>query len=322
MSKPLHFGKIISMKTRIIIAEIGSSKSSSIKDTRTFLKNFLSNRKVVDLNPFFWKTILYLFILPFRAKKVATKYKWLIDKFGFQPLIYHTNQMAEILSGLTPANIEVQSCFVLDDDSIKSALNGLEKFEKLIVVPNYPQYSEATSGLIIEKIQNFLKRTSTRTMVTYLKDFPFYESFIEGSANKINQQLDKSVNALILSFHGYPMERIQKGGDPYLDQCNKTFFDICKKLDFKNVHIAFQSKFGRGQWTTPATDHLALQLVAAGKKKIAIYCPSFLVDCLETAHEIDHELRTLVESNGGELTFIAPLNDTLVRKKVPGVFLQ
>ena len=308
-------------KTLVGLVQLGSPKSPKVSHVRSYLKEFLGDPRVVDLNPTFWKIILYLFILPFRPKKSAALYSRIWDGDGF-PLIKITQDFARKVQGfLDPNLIEVKEAFLLSKPRISDLWDGWEEDLKndnrpatrLMAIAMFPQYSEST---VASGMDAFSRELETRVQIPpfeFIRDFHRSKAFIDNSIRQINLYLEKfgQTDDLVISFHGIPKRRVIYKGDVYFQHCFETFELIKQGINLprEKVHMTFQSRFGSEEWLTPYTDEYACDLVENGSKKVAFYCPSFVADCLETIDEIGVELKEELEPLGGEVQFIPCLND-------------
>jgi len=312
------------VKTFILLVNLGSPRSTKVSDVRSYLREFLSDRRVIDVNPFFWKIILYLFILPTRPKKTAKLYSRIVEN-GLFPLMTHTANIAKkIQMFLGYDQYRVEEAFILSTPRVEEKLELFLKEKKsnpdleLLVVPLYPQYSDSTTMSVIDKVNGFFKKREPNLQYQLKKSFFDSKSFILESAKKIDQDLKalklkgENIDRLILSFHGLPKRRVIEEGDPYYYESFVTYFLIknnLSEISKEKVSLTFQSRFGQEEWLTPYTDDFIDECILKGEKKFAVYSPSFLTDCLETIDELGHELKESVIEKGGELTFISCLND-------------
>ncbi|MCO4794982.1 MAG: ferrochelatase [Bacteriovoracaceae bacterium] len=312
-------------KTKVVLVQLGSPKSPKVSDVRAYLKEFLGDPRVVDINPLAWKLILNLFVLPFRPKQSAKAYSRIWEGSEF-PLVRITNEFAkEVQLNLDSSEIEVESAFLLSSPRIKDIWDkweievdeGQNPAKELFAIPMFPQYSESTiaSGLDV-----LAHESSKRVKIPHLRfmtDFHKSKAFIDNSILQIEKSLSewkeegKTVDDFVISFHGIPKRRVVYKGDRYFQDCLETFLllrDNVKGIDKSKIHMTFQSRFGSEEWLTPYTDEYVKNLVNDGHKNIAVYCPSFVADCLETIDEIGTELGEEVEELGGEIFFIPCLN--------------
>lgn len=303
-------------KTKIIVAQLGSPKSPSTKDVRSFLKEFLGDPRVVDAPRWLWAIILNLFVLPFRPKKSAQAYSRIWDGTGF-PLVKTTIEFAEALRPHLDANLELDHCFLVCHPRPGDILNTWEKEDPLtraqnvIVMPQFPQYAESTIASVVDGVGKELGSRVNLPTFTIVNSYHRAKCFIDGSVEKIRDSLKAHpADILVISFHGIPLRRVLQKNDIYFQHCLETFKLIQRELNDSNLEMkmTFQSRFGSEKWLGPYTDATVEELVESGKKRVSIYCPSFVVDCLETTDEIGNELGHEVKELGGELTSISCLN--------------
>lgn len=304
-------------KTKIVLGQLGSPKSLSTKDVRAYLREFLGDPRVVDINPIIWKIILNLFVLPFRPKKSAKAYSRIYEDGKF-PLIENTKKFAAESGAVLDSNLELEYCFLLSQPRLADVFDRWEeedpdeRADRVVVMPQFPQYSESTVASVYDQIGKELEKWVNIPSIAVVSSYHKLKAFIDLSAKKIQETLDaEKPDELLISFHGIPTRRVLEKKDEYYFQCFETFCLIRERIEFPNekIHMVFQSRFGSEKWLGPATDEFALELVEKGSKNLACYCPSFVVDCLETTDEIGNELGEEVESAGGELHFIKCLND-------------
>lgn len=304
-------------KVKVIIAQLGSPKSTKVSDVRSFLREFLGDPRVVDVTPWVWKIILYLFVLPFRPKRSAKAYQRIAAPEGF-PLITNTAAVAQGLVPHLDSNIELNHVFLLSHPRLNVVLDEWEKedqftrAQKVVVLPQFPQYSESTIASAIDGVGHEFKNRVNIPSFEFVNFYHRSRAFIDHSVRKIEETLaaNPGVEMLFLSFHGIPLRRVVSKKDIYLLHCMETYELIKQKLQLDiPVKICFQSRFGSEVWLGPYTDESVTAQIKAGTKKVAVYSPSFVVDCLETTDEIGNELGHEVRSLGGELVAIPCLNN-------------
>ncbi len=297
------------MKTGILLAQMGTPDAPEKKAVRRYLAEFLSDRRVVDVNPFIWWFILHGIILRTRPGKAAAAYKKIWMKEG-SPLLVHTKRQAELLNMPGAA---VAFGMRYGNPSIASALDSLldQGCEKVVFFPLYPQYAEATTASACDAFFSHLSKSRWSPEVSVVNAFFEREEYTGALAAVIDGKLSAlspPPQCLILSYHGLP-ERI---GGEYDEMCRKTTDAVIKTLaerEFDILHT-YQSKFGREEWLKPYTDQTIKDLAAHGKKHIAVACPGFTADCLETLHEIGIEASEMFKEAGGETLALIPcLND-------------
>ena len=304
-------------KVKVVLAQLGSPRSTKISDVRSFLKEFLSDPRVIDTTPWVWKIILYLFILPFRPKRSAQAYKRIDTPQGF-PLITNTEAVAEGLRAHLDENLELDHVFLLSTPRLGDVLNKWEKedeftrAQKVVILPQFPQYSESTIASAVDGVGHEFKNRVNIPSFEFVNFYHRSRAFIDHSVRRIQDTLkaNPGVEVLYMSFHGIPSRRVVHKKDIYLLHCLETFELIKERLHLEiPVKMCFQSRFGSEVWLGPYTDESVTGEIKKGIKKIAVYSPSFVVDCLETTDEIGNELGHEVKSLGGELIQIPCLNN-------------
>lgn len=309
-------------KTKVVFVQLGSPKSPSVADVRSYLKEFLADPRVVDLNPFLWKIILYLFIIPFRPKKSARLYNRIWDGNSF-PLITITKKFSDkVRSFISTPKIEINHAFLLSNPRVSAVWDDWEKdpdpATHLKVIPMFPQYSEATIASGIDALGKEIGQRVKIPEISVVTNFHKTRAFIDNSAKQIDHFIEKwtkegkQIDRLLLTFHGIQKRRVTQKGDDYYKHCYETFFLIREKLRHikkENVQMTFQSRFGSEEWLTPYTEDTVIELVSSGTKNLAVYSPSFVADCLETQDELAVELKETAHEHGGDIFFIPCLND-------------
>lgn len=308
-------------KTKVVFVQLGSPASPKISDVRSYLKEFLGDPRVVDINPLLWKIILNLFVLPFRPKNSAKLYSRIWDGKDF-PLRTITKSFRDKINSFNEdGELEFDYAFLLCPPKVSDVWDSWERdletnnnpATKLLVIPMFPQYSESTIASGMDFFFSELKNRVKIPPFEFFTNFHRSKAFIENSALKINEHLNQNKpDSLIISFHGIPKRRVIYKGDDYFKHCYETFWLIKNRVDGihpSRIFMTFQSRFGSEEWLTPYTDEFANERVEAGDKKIAFYCPSFVADCLETIDEIGHELQHELKDEGVEVSLIPCLND-------------
>ena len=305
-------------KTGVLIINLGTPDSTSWLDIRKYLKEFLSDRRVIEINPILWQIILNVFILNLRPSKTAKAYKeiWM-KKENMSPLLYYTQKQAEKVRNLiSNENLIIDFAMRYGNPSIKSKIEKLhdDGCENLIILPLYPQYAAATTATVCDEVY---KTLSSMRWQPSLKIIPHYESepsYIEAICNSIEKkisQLNWKPDLVMASYHGIPKKYFDKG-DPYHCYCHKTTRLITEKMNLKlPIITTFQSRFGPQEWLQPYTDKTLEKLPSEGKKNILVVCPGFASDCVETLEEISMEGKASFIDGGGEnFDFIPCLNDS------------
>lgn len=309
-------------KTKVVFVQLGSPKSPKISDVRAFLREFLADPRVVDINPVLWKTILYLFVLPFRPKRSAQLYSRIWDGKAF-PLITITKQFTDrVRTFLKSPKVEVNHAFLLSEPRVSEVWDDWEKdpnpATKLKVIPMFPQYSESTIASGLDGLAHVYKTRVKIPEISVVTNFHTTKAFVDNSVRQIDNYLLKFkeqgvvIDRLLLTFHGIQKRRVVYKEDAYYQHCYETFFLLrsrLKNIDHDKVTMTFQSRFGSEEWLTPYTEDTVVKLVSEGEKNLAVYSPSFVADCLETLDELGHELKHTAQEEGGDIHFIPCLND-------------
>ncbi len=298
-------------KTNIIIYQLGSPKSTSKADIRSYLREFLSDRRVIDAPRIIWFFVLNLIILTFRPKKISKAYQR-IEFCGFLPLIEITKSFVRKLR-VKLGTDSVYESFILSEPRLKSVITTekINAGEKFIFLPQFPQFSHTTTSSCIDKLEEVLPEGVNHPQIEIIKSYHRLKGFIDLSVRNIEARIAKhTVDNIVISFHGLPIRYITQYKDPYYLHCVETFLLIKERVKFdqEKIHLTFQSRLGGEAWLSPYADEFVTNLVKEGEKSVAVYCPSFVVDCLETTDEIGNELAEEVEEEGGELVFVPALN--------------
>jgi ferrochelatase len=294
-------------KYNIVLCQVGSPKSTKTRDVRSYLREFLGNIRVVDTPRVFWFFILNLFILPFRPKTSSMAYKR-IEFCGFFPLVEITKGFARSLNMALPENYHVQASFLLTSPRLTEII---KKDTDYLVLPQFPQFSHTTTSCCTDDIEKLSPNYISENRIKIIPEYHKLKCFIDLSVKQIEEQIKKyPVDDIVLSFHGIPIRYVVEKKDIYYQHCCETFTLIKDRLSFppEKIHMTFQSRLGSEEWLNPYTDQFSCGLIKKGSKSIAVYCPSFVADCLETTDEIGNELAHEVESLGGELVFVPCLN--------------
>ena len=308
----INFGK-----TGVLLVNLGTPDSTKWMDIRKYLKEFLSDKRVIEVNPWIWKIILNLFILNLRPSKTAKAYKeiWMKEE-DMSPLRYFTiMQTKKLLDRISAKNLIVDYAMRYGNPSIKNKINKLKEAgcEKLIVLPLYPQYAAATTATVCDEVYRTLM--SMRWQPS-LQIIPHYESeplYIKALVNSLNLKISKlhwKPDLVLASYHGIPQKYFDKG-DPYHCYCHKTSRLLSEEFKTTEIKTTFQSRFGPEKWLQPYTDKTLETLPKEGKKNILVICPGFSSDCVETLEEISIQGKESFLKAGGENFDVVPcLNDS------------
>ncbi len=304
-------------KAGVLLTNLGSPDAPTYIAVRRYLKEFLSDPRVVEMSRPLWWLILNLVILNIRPRKSAALYRRIWTKVG-SPLILNAEEQMEklhlALERRYPGRINVALGMRYGNPSLESALEGLHNsgVKKLFVLPLYPQYSATTTASTFDAVSHVLKTWRWLPEIHFITHYHDDEGYIQALADsvKAHWQQHGRPEQLILSFHGLP-ERCLAAGDPYYCECHATSRLLAEALKLKDGEwqTTFQSRVGREKWLKPYTDETLRALPAKGIKKIDIICPGFSADCLETLEEIAMTNREeFMNAGGKEYRYIPALN--------------
>lgn len=302
----------------LLLINLGTPDAPEPGAVRRYLKQFLSDPRVVELPPILWQPILRGIVLTVRPRKSAHAYAQVWTDRG-SPLAVH---MADCAAALAPrladAGVVVDWAMRYGAPSVADRVQALADAgcDRIVAMPLYPQYSGATTASAADALFDALKamrRQPALRLVPPYYDDPAYIAALAASARRHLATLDWTPEALLLSFHGMPQRTLQRG-DPYYCQCVKTARLLSAALaghfDGK-IHLAFQSRFGSAKWLEPSTETVLAQLAGQGIRRIAVMAPGFSADCLETLEEIMLRGRDVFLENSGEsFTYLPCLNAT------------
>ena len=317
---PANHPPVQKPKIGVLLLNLGTPDATDYWSVRRYLKEFLSDPRVIETPRWLWWPILNLVILSFRPQKSGHAYAQIWDKKTDEsPLLVitrdQTASLAQRLAG--EDNVVVEFAMRYGNPSTQSKLEALKAAgcQKILLVPLYPQYSATTTATANDKAFEVLGtmrwQPAVRTAPAYFDD----PKYIETLANSIREgveKLDFVPDLVVTSYHGMPVEYLERG-DPYHCQCLKTTRLVREHLGWAEdrLMVTFQSRFGRAKWLEPYTDATLTALPGKGIKKIAILAPAFSADCIETLEEIAIEGRQIFMDAGGEqFAYIPCLNDS------------
>ena len=306
----------------VLIINLGTPDEPTAPALRRYLKEFLSDPRVVEIPRSIWWLILHGIILNVRPKKSAAKYASVWMKEG-SPLRVHTERQAKLLKGWlgekTGQNIPVEYAMRYGSPSIASGLDKLKTAgcDRILLLPMYPQYAASTTATANDAAFAHLQKTrnapAIRT-VRHYHDDPGYIRALAASVRAYWQQQNDRPDVLVMSFHGLPRYTLEKG-DPYHCECQKTGRLLAEALGLAETQyrITFQSRFGKAEWLQPYTDKTLQELARQGIKNVHAICPGFTADCLETLEEIAMEGKeTFLNAGGKNYSYIPALNESLL----------
>jgi ferrochelatase len=330
MMLPSSHPPVATPRISVLLVNLGTPDAPTPKAVKRYLKQFLSDRRVVEIPALIWQPILRGIILNTRPKKSAANYAKVWTEKG-SPLAFHTIAQAEALAAQMGDAAMVRYAMRYGQPSIESRLVEMKEAgcNRILIAPLYPQYSGATTATVQDEVFRVLTKMrwqpALRTLPPYHDD-PAYIAALQASVSHGLAALDFEPDAIIASFHGMP-ERTLDLGDPYHCHCQKTARLLSEALG-RDLTVAFQSRFGRAKWLEPATDATLERLAKEGKRKVAIFAPGFASDCLETLEELAIGGQELFHEAGGtDFAYIPCLNDsadgmamleTLIRRELAG----
>jgi len=315
----------------ILLVNLGSPKSTRVEDVKEYLDEFLMDEKVIDYRWFFRSLLVQGIILRTRPAKSAEAYKTVWTDEG-SPLIVITKQIQQKLQKLVDIPVEIGMRY--SEPSIESGIRSLTEkgVKEIVLFPLYPQYAMSTTETVVDKAEEVRKKHFPNVRISYVQPFYNRDIYIDCLAESIREKLPENYDALQFSYHGVPERHIYKT-DPtntcnlndccsraenpshqfcYRHQCYKTTELVTEKLNIprEKTVVSFQSRLGKDKWMEPYTDETLDALPKKGVKNLAIVCPAFVSDCLETLEEISVEGRDEFLHAGGEnFHYIPCLND-------------
>ena len=308
-------------RTAVLLINLGTPEAPTPTAVRRYLREFLSDPRVVEIPRPVWWPILYGLVLPFRPRASAAKYAKVWTDKG-SPLLVHSQQQALLLRGyLGERGIDADVILAMryGEPSIAAALRTLveRRAERVLILPMYPQYSATTTASALDALFAGFAQIRNLPEVRWVKHFHDHPGYIEALRQSVVQHWARHGRAqdrggkLVMSFHGVP-ERTLRLGDPYHCECRKTARLLAESLALagENYIVTFQSRFGRAKWLEPYTAPTLQALARSGTTAVDVICPGFPADCLETLEEIAIEARaTFIEAGGREFSYVPCLND-------------
>lgn len=299
----------------VLIVNLGSPDAPDVPAVKRFLGEFLSDKRVIEIPSLLWQPILRLLILNLRPRTSAANYAKVWTPDG-SPITAFTKAQAAALQGRFGANVTVDWAMRYGTRSIPERLRALMDAgcDRILLAPLYPQYSSATNGTVVDAanatIADWRWQPALRTLPPYY-DSPDHISALAESVRAGVAGLDFEPQLIVTSFHGMPRRTLDRG-DPYHCQCQKTgrlLQDALRENVAIPVKVTFQSRFGRAEWLKPYTDATLESLAEQGITRIAVVCPGFAADCLETLEEVAMEGReTFMEHGGTHFAYLPCLN--------------
>lgn len=304
-------------KVLIVIANLGTPDAPTAPAVRAFLKQFLSDQRVIEIPKLLWAIILNAFVLPFRPKRVAEAYAqvW-ADDSPMREILFE--QVRELQQKLSPFNTDFDLTIVpamtYGRPGIDLVLREAETqlYDHIILFPLFPQYSATSTAPLYDVVAKWLLRQRNIPGLSFIRDYYQHPLYIQALANSVRdyRQQHGQATKLLMSFHGIPQPYADKG-DPYADRCRVTAQKVAQALQLNDDDwaISFQSRFGKQEWVKPYTDQLLQQWAEQGVESVQILSPAFSADCLETLEELAIQNAELfLQAGGKHYAYIPALN--------------
>jgi protoporphyrin/coproporphyrin ferrochelatase len=317
MSDTLH------SRTAVLLVNTGTPDSYSRADVKKYLDEFLSDPRVLDINPIGRRLLLDFIILPFRSSKSAALYKHIWTPEG-SPLLSIGKKLAQGLQQELGERFIVRLAMRYQSPSIEDTINEFNRpgIGKIVILPLFPQYASASVGSVHQKVMEIVSRWQVVPDITFISSYYNDPGFIRAWTERSGEYDLHEYDHYLFSYHGLPERQIRKAdptgshclnegcceaiGDQnlfcYRAQCFETTRRIAATLGLErsSYTVSFQSRLGRDPWIKPYTDTEIVNLAREGKKKLLVFAPAFVTDCLETIHEIGTEYDELFKRHGGE----------------------
>jgi ferrochelatase len=323
-------------KKGVLLVNLGTPDSPSTADVRRYLDEFLMDPRVIDVNPVLRTFLVKGVIVPFRAPKSAKLYQKIWSKETGSPLLHYSLLQQQLLQQRLGDEYQVELAMRYQNPSIESALKKLKDalVSEIKVIPLFPQYASASTGSVYEKVMDLIGKWPTPPPVSIVNSFHDDELMIEAFADNAQKYNPETYDHILFSFHGLPQRQLIKSDHTHnhclkasdccatLTDANKFCYSaqshhtaqlIAQKLNIpkEKYTICFQSRLGSDPWVQPYTSEVVERLAKEGKKRLLVFCPAFVADCLETVYEVTTEYGDEFKSLGGEhVQLVESLNDS------------
>lgn len=299
-------------KTGILLANLGTPDAPTPGAVKRYLRQFLSDKRVVDTSRLLWWPLLRGVILPIRSPRVAKLYQSVWMEEGSPLMVYSRRQQQALAARLPDTPVALGMSY--GSPSLASAVDDLlaQGVEHIVVLPLYPQYSCSTVAAVWDELARILAKKRAIPGISFIRDYAEHPDYIHALAASVRASfaVHGEPDLLLLSYHGIP-QRYANQGDDYPQRCRDTTRELVSALGLppERVMMTFQSRFGREPWLTPYTDETLKMLGEKGTKHIQVLCPGFAADCLETLEEIAVQNREIfLEAGGRQYEYIPALN--------------
>lgn len=304
----------------IVLVNLGTPTQPSASSVRSFLADFLSDPRVIDLPKWLWWPILYGIVLVLRPKRVAKLYQKIWTPLGSPMRVIGERQAkalnAELRQKYPMYHTRVRLAMRYGEPSIEHVLQEFsrEKIQQVYVMPLFPQYSSTTTASVWDAVSQFYKNQKDIPTIIFNHSYASEKKYIEALANSVRNywSIHGRGDKLVMSFHGIP-KRYVESGDPYAVECEATAHGLAKALDLSDNDwvLTYQSRFGYAKWLEPYTDNTLMALGKQGVERVDVISPAFSCDCLETLEELAIANQQLFVSHGGKaFHYIPALNDS------------
>ncbi|AUB49295.1 TPA: ferrochelatase [Klebsiella pneumoniae] len=299
-------------KTGILLANLGTPDAPTPGAVKRYLRQFLSDKRVVDTSRLLWWPLLRGVILPIRSPRVAKLYQPVWMEEGSPLMVYSRRQQQALAARLPDTPVALGMSY--GSPSLASAVDDLlaQGVEHIVVLPLYPQYSCSTVAAVWDELARILAKKRAIPGISFIRDYAEHPDYIHALAASVRASfaVHGEPDLLLLSYHGIP-QRYANQGDDYPQRCRDTTRELVSALGLppERVMMTFQSRFGREPWLTPYTDETLKMLGEKGTKHVQVLCPGFAADCLETLEEIAVQNREIfLEAGGKQYEYIPALN--------------
>lgn len=322
-------------KKAILLINLGTPDDAKVPDVRRYLDEFLMDRRVIDIPALRRAFVVKGIIVPFRAANSTKIYQEIWDDKTGSPLLHYSLRQQEMLQELLGEEYHVELAMRYQNPSIASALENLRKMhvDSIRVIPLFPQYASATNGSVIDKVMEIMRHWETFPELSFVNQFYDDELMLEVFAENARKHGLENYDHFLFSYHGLPMRQLKRVDANsthdcerdgcrthiteankfcYLAQCYATTRLLAERLGIpaENYTVCFQSRLGKTPWIQPYTTDVLKDVAAKGKKRLLVFCPAFVADCLETIYEIGTEYAEEFAALGGEkVQLVESLND-------------
>lgn len=322
-------------KKGVLLVNLGTPDSPSTADVRKYLKEFLMDERVIDIPAFNRNLLVKGIIVPFRSPKTAKLYKEIWNDNTGSPLMHYSVIQRDLLQEKLGNEYHVELAMRYQSPSIESALNKLKdsQVSSIKVLPLFPHYASASSGSVLQKVMELIGKWQTIPSISFVNSFHDNEQMIDVFAENGKNYCPETYDHILFSFHGLPQRQLKKSDHSgrhclkkdnccsvmtndnkfcYSAQCHHTARLIADKLALPEdkFTVCFQSRLGKDPWVQPYTSAIIEELAKRGKKRLLVFCPAFVADCLETVYEVSVEYADEFKKSGGEhVQLVESLND-------------